>query len=219
MMNKENKMNTIRHYDENKELQDRYYQTLQKQKDEELLDWIVKQQNGPNRQALEALALKWSAALGWQFTASITQKQTTPDNLEMLQPYEALPAAGKDLSETPDGVIFEVIPGGKFTTQYSRKTILRATQCCSYQELKEFAFYYMALVENNLLKLSLEPGWDICQCGAPIRIQGSDPDQAFCQICDRWIPHFVAYGDYYEDGSFAAPDATNYSELELEEEA
>lgn len=217
-------MNTIRHYDENKEIQDQYYRTLQKQKDEELLDWIVKQQNGPNRQALEALALKWSAALGWQFTASITQKQTTPDNLEMLQPYEALPSAGKDLSETPDGVIFEVIPGGKFTTQYSRKTILRATQCCSYQELKEFAFYYMALVENNLLKLSLEPGWDICQCGSPIRIQGSDPDQAFCQICDRWIPHFVSYGDYYEesiqdDGSFTAPDATNYSELELEEEA
>ena len=217
-------MNTIRHFDENKEIQDQYYKTIQKNKDEELLDWITKQQHGKHRKELEDLAIKWSSPLGWQFTASITQKQTTPDQFDMLLPYEALPSAGKDISETPDGTIFEIIPGGKFTTQYSRKTILRATQCCSYQELVEFAFYYMALVENNLLKLSLEPGWDICLCGSPIRIQGSDHDQAFCQICDRWIPNFMSYGDYFEEsvsdeGSFAAPDATNYSELELEEEA
>lgn len=192
-------MRTIRHYDENKEIQNQYYQTLQKMKDEELLDWMVKQQLGPNRSALEALALKWSAPLGWQFTASITQRQTTPEHYDMLLPYEALPSAGKDLSETADGTLFEIIPGGKFTTQYSRKTILQATRCCSYQELLDFTYYFLALQESNLLKLSLEPGWDICQCGSPIRIQGTDPDQAYCQVCDRWIPHFMNYGDYFEE--------------------
>ena len=209
-------MRTIRHYDENKEIQNQYYQTLQKIKDEELLDWMVKQQLGPNRPALEALALKWSAPLGWQFTASITQRQTTPDHYDMLLPYEALPSAGKDLSETADGTLFEIIPGGKFTTQYSRKTILQATRCCSYQELLDFTYYFLALQESNLIPLSLEPAWALCSCGHPVKTEGYHIEDGFCPVCDKPIENFIYLGDYYEE-SIKSPDG--YFNSEAEEEA
>jgi hypothetical protein len=143
------------------------------------------------RNKLEELADTWSAALGYKFSSTPSDKQFQIDDFEPLT-FEILPYAGVTHYYFKGYLCESKEPDGKKEIKISHKAILKKRLGVPTEELVQFYKFYQEILDNDLLFECLEYGWELCyQCKRPVYIghieiydQNNPP---YCKFCGDTI--------------------------------
>lgn len=171
--------------------------------DEFRLDYYMSQYNNSDEQ-LSSIADIYTQAIGWRLSASPYSLDAGVDLLpKMRRGTKSLPYAGKDMYEIVQAKEYTLIdieaPGPLSTVYPTRKSILLAGKGAPTSELQEILEGAIFYQEHPEL---LDEGWIMCECGYPVFTLGNDPEDGYCQFCDRPIPGFelstVRYQDFLE---------------------
>lgn len=156
---------------------------------------IVRNQTIGRSEDLEYFAAEYANAVGWNLSGTPYRHPTSPELFDHIKRgFTVTPYAGQYLSQDyMTGNLFDIeAPESETHVHYGRKAIAKLGNGCPVSEIMDLLEEVTTLgtITEDISEL-LDEGYAMCECGRPVRTIGQEPEDGFCQVCDRPIPGFI----------------------------